>query len=365
MNDLDKDLDNEMNRVRYSGPAFGPRQVSPSSELTARVLAGTRSRPRLGWSPRTARQGVGRHLVWATPLAVAATVAAVALIPSGGGTPAPVQETLTARSVLLAAATQARQSPVTVPPPGSYVYSRGSGRAFMDLESSKYDTPALSESWLAADGKRAGVQVETFENGIGSEAGPIQEVQQLPADCPTKIPASLQPCSGPGYLGDIPEDPAGAIAFLRKGSSTMYGIGENCGAQNDVVTCRPRTDAEVFQAAANVVSVRMMSAKSRAAIFEGMSTLTGVTVIPKVTLAGHTGVGLSMTSRSAEDDDFQGTTETLLVFDTDTDGLVAVREQSRESKANGKVAQEFNLALDPLQVVTKLGVRPDGSTIKQ
>lgn len=364
MNDLNKDLSTEMNRVRYSGAAFGPQQVTPSAGLTARVLAGTRSRPRRGWSPRTARRGVGHHLVWVAPLAVAATVAAVVLVPSGGGTPAPFQETLTARSVLLAAATQARQSPVTVPPPGSYVYSRASGRVFSDLESAKDDYPALFESWLAVDGKRPGVQVETFENGIGSEAGPIQEVQQLPADCPAKIPASLQPCSGPGYLAELPEDPAGAITFLRKGSSTMHGIGEDCSSQDDVVTCKPRDDAGVFAAAASLLSERMMSAKSRAAVFEGMTTLTGVTVIPKVTLAGRTGVGLSMTLRSTANDDVQGTAETLLVFDTDTDELVATGIQSRDSKANGKLVEDSSSALEPLQVVTTLGVRPDGSAVK-
>src|SRR5690349_7894945 len=111
----------ELTEVRQAGEAFGPQSVEPSTALTKRVLRETRSGSKAGRFRRPAQRGFRRQLVWVAPLATAAAVATVAVTlshPFDHGSPAP--PTLTAQSVLLAAATHARHTPVPVPPPGSY-----------------------------------------------------------------------------------------------------------------------------------------------------------------------------------------------------------------------------------------------------
>lgn len=372
----------DLTLVREHGDEFGPGQLYPPPAVTRQVLTTFRTqtgqRPgssRLRLASRTVplpRRGAGRQLLWLAPAAAAAALVLVAtgLLPLGGrstagpptaaqpGRPAPGEVTLDARSILLAAAAQARAESATVPDAGHYVYSRST----MQSEGpGTADGPVTTdaETWLPVDGQRRGLEVVTMTQA-GKELGPPISFSR-PA-CPPTRPAPGQDayCSGSGYVTDIPQDPAGALAVLRNpGKSLGWTSNPFCQTQPD---CATTGDVSVFLGAATALTQRLMPAGSRAAVFEGLSTLSGTAVLRDATAGGRSGVGLVVEDpASPSQGDSHGTIKVLLVFDRSRHDLVGFRLDIRSADGTGPVV--IDAAAGSQQVVQELGSRPDGTRI--
>jgi hypothetical protein len=316
-------------------------------------------------------------MMWLAP--AGAAVAAFALVitvglPTGGSSPAgpgPVASgqrgeltvSMDARAILLAAATAARTEPVAVPEAKSYVYSRITGKwqSFADEAS---PGPMVQETWLAVDGRRPGLSVET--TGKGAKAQRLK--QDLPP-CPgTPTEESIgELCGGPGYLADVPQNAGDAVTYLRKPASMdLYPSKANCSwAWDQGVRCEPGTNVDIFFSGGFTSLYRLMSPASRAAIFEGLSTLSGITVLPRpVTVGDHSGVGLMVeNTRRAGDPDAGLRERFTLVFDRVSHEVVGYREETFDDKAGGKLVSVGEGAVEAVRAVPKIGVRPDGTAI--
>ena len=325
---------NDLDLIRDIGRELDPDPVTPPPRMRARFMTAIPH-------PRRPRLSTARRAPWLVAAAVAAAaVMGVAVLRSGVPEPETVpggaaEVALDGRQVLLAAATRARSEPAPAPDPDSFIYTRERHRG---LSTSVRRPPRVEEldveTWWSVDGT-GGVVMSGWW-------GPDVAVM-LVAPCADQ----RKTCWDPGYVTDLPTDPAAMLAYLTPGPPKDLF--------NDPVT--------VFDSAWDLLQGRMVPPEARAAIFEALATLSEHEVFTDVeTATGDTGTAVGYTYRGETPDLPAYRSE--LVFDPDTHELIGSR--SVNVKGNQELgippgSATLNVAIIEQAVVPELRVRPDGS----
>jgi len=324
---------NDLDLIRDIGRELDPDPVTPPPRMRARFMTAISH-------PRRPRLITARRTPWLVAAAVTtAAIVGVAVLGSGAPEPETVpggaaEVALDGRQVLLAAATRARSERAPAPDPGAFIYTRQHHRG---LSTSVHRPPRVEESdvetWWSVDGT-GGVMMSGL---VGSDVAVM-----LVAPCADQ----RKTCWDPGYVTDLPTDPAEMLAYLTPGPVTDI---------NDPAT--------VFDSAWDLLQGRMVPPEARAAIFEALATLPEHEVITDVeTATGDTGTAVGYTYRG----ETPGTPvyRSEMVFDPETYELIGSRWVNvRGSQELGipPGSATLNVAIIEQTVVPELRVRPDGS----
>jgi hypothetical protein len=334
---------NDLDLIRDIGRELDPDPVTPPPRMRARFMTASSH-------PRRSRPTPARRAPWLVAAAVAtAAVVGVAVLRSGVPEPETVpggaaEVALDGRQVLLAAATRARSEPAPVPDLDAFIYTRERHRR---LSTSVRRAPHVEESdvetWWSVDGTGGVVMSGWWGPDVAVMlVGPCADERKT--------------CWDPGYVTDLPTDPAEMLAYLTPGPVTDM---------NDPATgmraFRPPTT--VFDSAWDLLQGRMVPPESRAAIFEALATLPEHEVITDVeTATGDTGTAVGYTYRGDTPDLPAYRSE--LVFDPETHELIGSRSVNVKGSQQLGIppgAATFNVAILERAVVPELRVRPDGS----
>jgi hypothetical protein len=324
---------NDLDLIRDIGRELVPDPVTPPPRMRARFMTAISH-------PRRPRLITARRAPWLVAAAVTtAAVVGVAVLRSGVPEPETVrggaaEVTLDGRQVLLAAATRARSEPAPVHDPDAFIYTRERHRG---LSTSVRRPPHVEESdvetWWSVDGTGGVVMSGLWGPDVAVMlVGPCADERKT--------------CWDPGYVTDLPTDPAEMLAYLTPGPVTDI---------NDPAT--------VFDSAWDLLQGRMVPPDARAAIFEALATLPEHEVITDVeTATGDTGTAVGYT--------YRGETPNLpayrneLVFDPETYELIGSRWVNVKGSQQLGIppgTATLNVAILEQAVVPELRVRPDGS----
>lgn len=380
----------ELTMLRLMRDGFGPRDAEVPVAVTERVLAEFRTgqgrsrvaKGRVG----PGRPRIRRRLLLMLPAAAAVVTVTLVLAgvlshrgsaPSGPGTPpmagsAPADmiagnpsASLDARSILLAAAHEARSQPEQVPDPNSFIYVRQIGVSYYEQpEGAPRYARGVNEIWVSVDGTRPGLQ---FTHSQIAMNGDVPD-SSLPDDVLPLAPCSGPPiadesqtgspgnyCDGPGFVADIPTSAAGALDYLRHGKKWMSWtpvIDDGPGSEQ-----RRANDFEVFNNV-NQLSLRHLEPpRSLAAIYEALAGLPDVQVIPDArTAAGRVGVSVAIVDKEAQ-------TRFELIFDPTTNELIGNRLVALSTVAGERNRVVGASSIIETAVVKAAGLRPDGSKV--
>lgn len=208
-----------------------------------------------------------RRRLWLSGVAVVGLAAAITGVVSFGGLEpvgvAPPKAS--AAEILQQAADAARTLPDTPPRPDQFVYTR-----------THNSDGSTREAWLSADGTHDGL---IKQQGEDIPLPGCRDGQAMVIKGDQAIPGAFEPCAAqPAYQPDLPTDAAGMREYLLGlpgGDDKVNSLGKNIHF---------------------VVAENYVSPASLAALFEAVSGLDGLTVVPDAKDgAGRPGVGVSWT----------------------------------------------------------------------
>lgn len=169
-----------------------------------------------------------------------------------------------ARSILLAAARTARETPTSAPDPRAFVYTRTKERGLAGRSGVGKDNPTWEsfsttrEAWLSVDGSR---------DGAVTPSGSTELVE---------IPARE---TLPAYRPELPDTAAAMRAYLYRDADR----GQKSAA-----------DAVAFEAGRALAQESFLPSGVRAALFEAMAAIPGVEVVrDAANVAGEKGVAVA------------------------------------------------------------------------
>jgi hypothetical protein len=296
----------DLQTLRALGASLDVPPEGAVADVRARVLTGVAPTTTPGPVPATAwgLRGPGRwrgrsaraHRLprrlavaggLAAAVAAAVTVAALtwpsgATAPTGAGLPAssggPVPRD--GAGVLRLAARAVIAVPGLDPRPDQFVYTETRTVQRIDAGPVASGAPDPGETVvIPALGPPRTLQQQEWRSADGTHEGLVRTAGAADVQVPGCVAGvetiGGQPCSpDPGYL-NLPADPAGILALLRERSA---GIGE-------------------FPAAGELLAHGYVPPAARAALFEALATLDGVTVLDDLTdAAGRHGVAVARTS---------------------------------------------------------------------
>jgi hypothetical protein len=246
---------------------------SPAAALPARLPDVAGPHRGRGASPVRRRRPVWQWLTagLATAAVAAAITGFVVLAPDQvGGTVQPAS----AAEILHNAATAALTAPDVVPRADQFIY-----RSF--LYRSPGEPVRQSESWMSVDGTHDGLE-------IGKPDGQVEQIpdpgcrngRKAVVKGPKVVAGVTEPCTPqPGYDAALPTDTASMLAYLNSNR------GPN------------PTDKNYLGKFVSEVANSYLRPATRAALWEAMGQLDGLTVVQGVTdSAGRPGVGIGWTS---------------------------------------------------------------------
>jgi RNA polymerase sigma-70 factor (ECF subfamily) len=241
---------------------------------------------------------------------------------------------LDGKQVLLAAASRARSEPTLVPDPDAFIYTRERHKGW---STSVHRRPHVEESdvetWWSVDGT-GGVMVAGW---IGPDVADM-----MVAPCADQRTT----CWDPGYVTDLPTDPAEMLAYLTPDPAMEWN-----------------EPATVFDSAWDLLQERMVPPEARAAIFEALATLPEHEVITGVeTATGEIGTAVGYNWRS--EPEAAPAYRSELVFDPETHALIGSRWVDVKGDQELGIppgSATLNVAIIEQAVVPELRVRPDGS----
>lgn len=357
---------NDLDLLRDLGARLDPDDLEATQRIRARVLTdlATGHRPRRPFAGRMlpGRQGMRRPLLWLVPAGAAA--AAVGLVASGalplGGSAVPTPSTsvaqngsgvvnLDARGILLAAAAHARSRPNDVPASNAFIYIRQTGMG-LNGEPAQ-ETKWVNEAWLSVDGRQVGLRSNDQTGAVPVDGAlePTGRCLGEPIPDVEKTGFPIPYCDGPGYVSDIPGDAAGALEYLRRPKSWLNWVPFLDGKPGS--DAQRGSDDDVVFNVHQLMFRHVLSPASRAGVFEALSQLKGITVVPNVANdLGRSAVAVTVP------DSIGGRTD--VVFDAATHELIGSRSIDR-----GRIVSTFWIA--ETAVVTTPGVRPDGSIVRK
>lgn len=271
----------ELTLLRELGEEIDRTAPEPSPRTRHRVVTGV-----AGGSPGGGRRSLFtvRRVVPAAAVLAGGLAASAALaggLPGGGegtgtrtGTYAsPAETRLDARTVLLAAARTARETPSSVPDPKAFVYTRTQERGIaagylLGGDGASYQPYATTrEAWLSVDGSRDGAVTPS-----GST-----ELVAIPAREGT-----------PAYQADLPTTAGAMKDYLYRDA----GKGQKDG-----------DDAVAFEAGRALAQESYLPSPVRAALFEAMAAIPGVEYVDDaVNVAGERGVAVAMVTGDRRDE---------------------------------------------------------------
>jgi hypothetical protein len=245
-------------------------------------------------------------------------------VAAGGGVDGGAGGDVDARTILLAAARTARETPTSVPDPKAFVYTRTKERGMAGRYAAGKEDPAwvsyssTREAWLSVDGSRDGAVTPS-----GST-----ELVEIPAHGTT-----------PAYQADLPATAAAMKDHLYRDA----GKGQKSG-----------DDAVAFEAGRALAQESYLPSPVRAALFEAMAAIPGVEYVDDaVNVAGERGVAVAF-SRGGHRDE--------LLFDPDSHRVIGTRTVFVGQQAGlppGSVM--YTSAVLESAVVDRVRERPDGT----
>jgi hypothetical protein len=243
-----------------------------------------------------------------------------------------------ARDVLLAAADTARDERATPPPADGWIYTRTIVLHVDWAAQGRYQWG--TESWWAVNGE----SVWTFD---ATGRKPYLRCEEGPR----------AGCIPPGYLTDLPDDPAAVFDALHASNMAFSLVGNTGG---EVAT-------ELGRAWELLLAHRVAAPQARAALYEALATLPDLTVTPDVTAADGS-VGTAIGERVEVTDEGTGRTVIMrgeLIFDPDTDALIGWRwvyDTGDPELGIPAGAVKYTVANLVQEAVPERWVRSDGTT---
>ncbi|MFZ0158533.1 MAG: CU044_5270 family protein [Kineosporiaceae bacterium] len=358
---------NDLDLLHEYGQRLGSITPESRERIRARVLEQIRSEETAGRRSRV-RPGLPK-LLWVMPIGgavVAAGLVVSGVVPPRSDRPMTpstsmgqgAQEggpvvALDARQILLAAAETARSEAKSekAPDPNAFVYIRLARVGKIDEPSrNTVDSFETSyEAWRSVNGRRDGA----FSMGSTSAGGFLQLMKGCPAPAGPKPHGDSKDHSTtcdtfPGYVSDVPSDPKGALAYLHKDERLGREVGDDM----------------AFQNAEMLLMNYLLPAESRAAIFEALAMIPGVSrPSGVVTIAGHKGVVVGMTLSRISDPSNEPDARKELIFDSTTHRLLGARVVLLEAGhgLNAGSVLYTDIVRDQT-VVAAVRLRPDGTT---
>jgi len=291
-----KDLD----LLRRWGTQLDPSGTIPPPALRVRVLS---RRPALMRRPVVAPR-IAWSLALSAGLALAITGGALwaqdhhgARVPQRGSAPAPA--TVTGTQALHNAAMVVGQRPVAAPRADQFVFTEkvsvGDGRVVSSdgRVTTEHGVVQVRQVWSSVDGTRDGLIKGRAATGTGwsfTDIVPACRGGRMPlvGTDGMIVPGQFEPmrCQPvPAFLPGLPTDAQAMLAWLyTNGGSARVGA--------------PDRSATAFNAAFDLIERYYLTPAMKAALFEALSRLPGVTVQTDVVdLAGRHGLGVRVTPR--------------------------------------------------------------------
>jgi hypothetical protein len=182
----------------------------------------------------------------------------------------PTDTALSAKQILLAAAVTARADKSPPPSAKSFIYTR-------TKELDGASRVSTREAWLSVDGTRDSVYTPSFSNDLVLSPGCVNGLPKVENGVNGWLPCSPDPA----YRADYPT----TVAEARE---SLYHYNGSTGRI---------TDDSAFENAGSLLIEGRMTAASRAALFEAITTIPGVELVPNaVTASGAIGVAVAKVS---------------------------------------------------------------------
>jgi hypothetical protein len=224
-----------------------------------------------------------RAIITVATVSVAAGLAAGVLltVPGAGQVDhAPGTATLTAKQLLGRAADAALVQPAAIPRPDQFLYLKvetsGSG-----------PSNGISRYWNSIDGTHNGLSMITPSTTLSEIPGcrhgrqVFTGMRRFKRTGPNTV---SEPCTpAPAYLSALPTNPHKLLSYLERGASPHVSLAYN-----------------IFESADSLLLSDYLLPAQRAAVYEVLSTTSGITVVPHVTdIAGRAGVGVECFDRGS------------------------------------------------------------------
>lgn len=263
---------NEVDLLRRWGLELEPSDSAPSASVRARVLR--RESPRRRRAPQ---------LAWSIGLSavLAAAIVAVVVWPStprdADAPPNRPDAALTADQILRRAAVLVAKQTEAPPRADRFVFTERvfAGSTTGDGTDGKPDDPQLRQAWDSVDGTRDGLI-----RGRATTGRDWAFTETVHVCRNGKMRGETMPCrTVPQFLPDLPTDATAMLEYLKTRPATKDAPVD--------------PNVAVFGAGLDLLNGNYLLPATRAAVFEALSRLPGVTVREGVTdLAGRPGVAL-------------------------------------------------------------------------
>ncbi|WP_020524643.1 CU044_5270 family protein [Catelliglobosispora koreensis] len=275
---------NDLKMLKELGTELDPENGGPPPRLRHRVLTSLDSpAPR-----RTSRWRLSWRWSLAAPAGLAVVIVAALVVstvnrPSSDGK-------LTARDVLLRAASFQRADTAPLPRPDQLVYVQ-SISAYYNTGQTPPVQPKMRQIWMSVDGLHDGLLKESALPGKPRAQNIIANAP-LPACINGKAavvdqqwkmhPDEFEECSLHPAYQDLPTDAAGMLGYLRSTAP------------------REGNDWDILDHAMSLIDEKYATPAQMAAIFEALSHLKSAAVDPDVVdLHGRHGIAVTMTGEKA------------------------------------------------------------------